>query len=77
MVQVSNVQKELTSDITKYASFLKENGYSYIPADFYRQKTTDAAVRKLQLTYDALLKEAAVTERIPATFWLLTPTLLN
>ncbi|MDI6564408.1 MULTISPECIES: 2OG-Fe dioxygenase family protein [Bacillus] len=54
MVQVSNVQKELTSDITKYASFLKENGYSYIPADFYRQKTTDAAVRKLQLTYDAL-----------------------
>lgn len=38
MVQVSNVQKELTSDISKYASFLKENGYSYIPADFYRQK---------------------------------------
>ncbi|MEK3812891.1 2OG-Fe dioxygenase family protein [Bacillus sp. FSL R7-0685] len=54
MVQVSNVQKELTSDISKYASFLKENGYSYIPADFYQQKTTDAAVRELQLTYDDL-----------------------
>ncbi|MBU2659474.1 2OG-Fe dioxygenase family protein [Bacillus cabrialesii] len=54
MVQVSKVQKELTSDISNYASFLKENGYSYIPSDFYQQKNTDAAVRELQLTYEDL-----------------------
>ncbi|GLF90863.1 hypothetical protein Saga11_21220 [Bacillus safensis] len=54
MVQVSKTQKNSTSDIANYASYLKENGYSYIPAEFYQQKTTDDEVRELQLTYDAL-----------------------
>ncbi|KPN13313.1 hypothetical protein AKG37_13315 [Bacillus australimaris] len=54
MVQVSKTQKNSTSDIANYASYLKENGYSYIPAEFYQKKTTDDEVRELQLTYDAL-----------------------
>ncbi|MCY8463517.1 2OG-Fe dioxygenase family protein [Bacillus atrophaeus] len=54
MVQVSDVQKQVKPDIFNYASFLLENGYSYIPADFYQQKTENTAVRELQTTYDAL-----------------------
>ncbi|MDO3660858.1 2OG-Fe dioxygenase family protein [Bacillus sp. C28GYM-DRY-1] len=54
MVHVSEVQKQVKSDIYNYASFLTKNGYSYIPADFYQQKTTDTAVHELQLTYDNL-----------------------